>query len=154
VTNKKFAQWALVGFSENFIHREATDLFVNGQKAPEVKQHFVMGRKKSLNEALNQAVKLQVAKAVVRPTAKVPEVRVAAPMRIWSPETERSRTQGPISWQCGDIDHLRRDCQQRHDEEADHDSKTSKSRQEFWPLVSPSFPRFIPNVSAKRTTTT
>lgn len=76
-----------------------------------MKRHFLIGSEKSLNEALNQTVKLEAAKAVVRKTAKLPEVRVAAPMRIWSPATERSRIEGPASWQCGDISHLRRDYQ-------------------------------------------
>jgi hypothetical protein len=61
-TDQKLGHWTYVRFSENFIQMEAANSFVDGVKDLEVKQHFLMGSEKSLNEALNQAVKLEAAK--------------------------------------------------------------------------------------------
>jgi hypothetical protein len=52
----------------DFIQREATHAFIDGESL-EVKKHLSMSRDRSLNEAFNQALKLQVAKTAARPPA-------------------------------------------------------------------------------------
>jgi hypothetical protein len=57
------AHRALVGLPEGHIQTEAAHAFIDGIRDREVKQHLLMGGDRTLNEALNQAVKLEAAKA-------------------------------------------------------------------------------------------
>jgi hypothetical protein len=60
---KQLAHRALVGLSFAFIQRETAHAFIDGVRDREVKQHLLMRRDRNLNEALNQALKLEAAKA-------------------------------------------------------------------------------------------
>jgi hypothetical protein len=62
---KQLAHRALVGLPEGHIQTEAAHAFIDGIRDREVKQHLLMGGDRTLNEALNQAVKLEAAKAAV-----------------------------------------------------------------------------------------
>jgi hypothetical protein len=106
-----------------------------------------MGGEKSLNEALNQAVKLEAAKVAVRPPAKLSEVRAAALIRIRSPATERRRA-GSVETSATSEETVKRDVMR----------PTTQDRVragENWgpPASSSSSPRFILSVLVKRTTT-
>jgi hypothetical protein len=80
------SQWALVWLPEDSIQREAAHIFING-----VKQHL-LGSKRLLNKALNQALKLEVAKAVNKSPARLWEIRAEVPMRIQFPVTKSHGT--------------------------------------------------------------
>jgi hypothetical protein len=83
------------GFPEDFIQGEAACTFVDGLKDQDMKQHLLMGGERSLSEALNQALKLEVAD---RPVANLREVRAGAPMRTWLPAAECLTTGQPVCW--------------------------------------------------------
>jgi hypothetical protein len=69
---------------------EATHAFVDGVRGQEVKQHLLMGGDRSLNEALNQALMLEAAKAAAGPPARLRKV-TRTPMG----------TRRPVCWHCG-----------------------------------------------------
>jgi hypothetical protein len=50
---EQLAHWALVGLPVKCVQREATHAFIDKVRDWEVKQHLLMGGKRSLNEALN-----------------------------------------------------------------------------------------------------
>jgi hypothetical protein len=52
---------------EYIIHRAPAYAFANRTKGREVKEHFLIDGERSLNKALNQALKLQAAKVTARP---------------------------------------------------------------------------------------
>jgi hypothetical protein len=56
------AHQALVGLPVGHIQTEAAHVF-SGIRDREMKQHLLMGGDRTLNEALNQALKLEAAKA-------------------------------------------------------------------------------------------
>jgi hypothetical protein len=60
---EQLAHRALVGLPVGYIQTEAAHAFINGIRDREVKQHLQMGGDRTLNEALNQTVKLEAAKA-------------------------------------------------------------------------------------------
>jgi hypothetical protein len=53
---EQLAHRALVGLHMDFMQRKAANAFVDGVRDLEVKQHFLMGGDRSLNEAVNQAL--------------------------------------------------------------------------------------------------
>jgi hypothetical protein len=61
------------GFPEDFIQKKAACTFIDGLKDQDMKQHLLMGGERSLSEALNQALKLEVAD---KPVAKLLETRL------------------------------------------------------------------------------
>jgi hypothetical protein len=71
---------------------EVAHVFINGVKDQKVKQHL-MGSKRLLNKALNQVLKLEVAKVVNKSPARLWEIQLGVPMRIQLPVTESPRTQ-------------------------------------------------------------
>jgi hypothetical protein len=71
---EQLAHRALVGLPEGHIQTEAAHAIIDGIRDREVKQHLLMGGDRTLNEALNQAVKLEAAKAAAWPTARMREV--------------------------------------------------------------------------------
>jgi hypothetical protein len=81
----------LVGLPIGYIQTEAAHAFINGIRDREVKQHLLMGGDRTLNEALNQALKLEAAKAAAWPTARMREVtRVpTASTRVPTPPERR-----------------------------------------------------------------
>jgi hypothetical protein len=60
------------------MRREAAHAIVDGVKDQDVKQHFLMGVKRSLNEVVNQAWKLEDAKAAAKPPVRKREARAGA----------------------------------------------------------------------------
>jgi hypothetical protein len=68
---EQLAHRALVGLTEGHIQTEAAHAFIDGIRDREVKQHLLLGGDRTLNEALNQAVKLEAAKAAAWPTARM-----------------------------------------------------------------------------------
>jgi hypothetical protein len=57
------AHRALVGLPADHIQTEAAHAFIDGIRDREVKQHLLLGGACTLNEALNQALKIEAAKA-------------------------------------------------------------------------------------------
>jgi hypothetical protein len=60
---EQFAHRALVGLPADHIQTEAAHAFIDGIRDREVKQHLLLGGACTLNEALNQALKIEAAKA-------------------------------------------------------------------------------------------
>jgi hypothetical protein len=56
---------------KDIIHRAAAYALANRMKGREVKQHILMDGERSLNKALNQALKLEAAKAPARPPMRL-----------------------------------------------------------------------------------
>jgi hypothetical protein len=117
---EQLAHRALVGLPVGFIQTEAANAFIDGVRDREVKQHLLMGGDRTLNEALNQALKLEAAKAAAAPPARLREV-TRTPTTTQT-TVERRRSGRPVCWQCGNAGHLRRDCRQRPGEEAEQAS--------------------------------
>jgi hypothetical protein len=90
-----------VGLLVDFIQKEAAHAFIEEVKNQELKQHLLMGGKRSLNEALTQDLKLVAAKATAGKQARLRGVtRVAKGSR--SPPAECHRDGRPVCWQCGE----------------------------------------------------
>jgi hypothetical protein len=68
---EQLAHRALVGLPEGHIQTEIAHAFIDGIRDREVKQQLLLGDDRTLNEALNQAVKLEAAKAAAWPTARL-----------------------------------------------------------------------------------
>jgi hypothetical protein len=68
---EQLAHRALVGLPVDFIHRKAAHAFVDRVRDRELKQRLPMCGDRSLNEALNQALKLEAAKAAAGPTTRL-----------------------------------------------------------------------------------
>lgn len=51
--------------------------FISRERDQKVKQHLIMSSDRSLNEAISQTLKLEVAKTVARPPARLQEVTQA-----------------------------------------------------------------------------
>jgi hypothetical protein len=84
---------AFFRFPEDLIQREAACTFVDRLKDQDMKQHLLMGGERSLSEAHNQALKLEVAE---KPIAKLWEVRAGVPMRTWLTVAECLWTGQPV----------------------------------------------------------
>jgi hypothetical protein len=103
---------ALVGLPEGHIQTEAAHAFIDGIRDREVKKHLLLGGACTLNEALNQALKIETAKAAAWPRARLREVtRVPTGRPPASPE--RRRNERPVCWECGKPGHFLRDCRRR-----------------------------------------
>jgi hypothetical protein len=105
-----------------------------------VKQHLLIGGDRTLNEALNQALKLEAAKAVAWPTARLREVTRVPHGRPPTPP-ERRRIGRPVCWKPG---HFWRDYRQRPRDI--RDQETRKSRRVEGPAV---FSPLIPSTNGK-----
>jgi len=68
---EQLAHRALVGLPVAFIQTEAAHSFIDGIRDREVKQHHLMGGDQTLNEAFNQALKLEAAKAAAGPPPRL-----------------------------------------------------------------------------------
>jgi len=99
------ANRALVGLSAAFAQTESTQSFMHGIRDREVKQHLLLEDDRTLNEAFNQALNLEVAKAAL--TAK-PREFTEMPARASQPP-DRRRVGRPLCWQCVSAGHLPRD---------------------------------------------
>jgi hypothetical protein len=71
---------AFIGLPEDVNQREPSCAFHHGMEDCKIKQPLIMGGERSLNEALNQALKLEIAKVAGRSSAKLRKVRTGAPM--------------------------------------------------------------------------
>jgi hypothetical protein len=69
---------AVVGLPVGFIQTEAANVCIDGLLDREVKQHLLMGGDRTLNKTLNQALKLEVVKAVAEPPPRLQEVTRAS----------------------------------------------------------------------------
>jgi hypothetical protein len=67
-------------------------------------------------------LKPEAATMVARPLARPQEIRTRALMAACLPVMKNCKARKKKCWQCGDMSHLRRNCQQRHDDEADQNS--------------------------------
>jgi hypothetical protein len=90
------AYQALVGLPENFIQRETAHAILDGMRDYYAKQNYFTGGERSLNEALNQALKIKAVKTAVGLSAKPWEVRAGSHTRTLLPEAELQRTGQPI----------------------------------------------------------
>ena len=81
---EQLAHCAFVGLPVTFIQTEAAHSFIDSVPDWEVKQHLLMGGDRTLNEALNQALKLEAAKVAAGPPARVREL-TKAPSRASQP---------------------------------------------------------------------
>jgi hypothetical protein len=103
---EQLAHRAFVGLPVTFVQTEAAHSFIDGVREREVKQHLLRGGHRTLNEALNQALKLEAAKAAAGPPARLREL-TGAPARA-SQLPDRRRDGRPLWWECGSAGHLRR----------------------------------------------
>ena len=101
---EQLAHRALVGLPVAFIQTEAAHSFIDGIRDREVKQHLFMGGDLTLNEALNQALKLEAAKAAAGTPARLSELTGASARASQPPD--RRRDGRPLCWQCGSASHL------------------------------------------------
>jgi hypothetical protein len=62
---------ALVGLPADHIQTEAAHAFIDGIRDREVKLHLLLGGAPTLNEALNQALRIEAARATAWPTARL-----------------------------------------------------------------------------------
>jgi hypothetical protein len=122
---EQLAHRAPVGLPIGHIQTEAAHAFINGMWDREVKQHLQMGGDRTLNEALNQALKLEAAKAAAGPTARMREVTRVPTARPPKPP-ERRRSERPVCWWCGQPGHLQKYCRQRPPEEMGRDPRTRR----------------------------
>jgi hypothetical protein len=72
-TIEQLAHWALVELPEYYKQKEAAYAFTEG-----VKQHFLMGNERRLNEALSQDLKLEAAEAAAGLPTRLQEVKYKA----------------------------------------------------------------------------
>lgn len=80
----------LVRLPVHYIQREADRQFVDGVREQELKQHLLMVGVRSLNEALDQAMKLEAASAAAAPPARLPgETRAARERGHYQPSAAR-----------------------------------------------------------------
>jgi hypothetical protein len=100
---------SFVGLPADHIQTEAAHAFIDGIRDREVKQHLLLGGAGTLNEALNQALKFDAAKAAAWPTARLREVTRVPTGRPPTPP-ERRRNERPVCWQCGRPGLFWRDC--------------------------------------------
>jgi hypothetical protein len=138
---EQLAHWALVGLPIGYIQTKAAHAFIDGVRDRVVKQHLLMGGDRTLNEALNQALKLEAAAWTTSRLREVTRVPTGRPPT--SPERRRNERQ--VSWRCRKPGHFRRYCRQRSPEEMDQDPRTRRGL--FESSITP--PRFTLKVLAK-----
>jgi ribosomal protein L34E len=108
VAFEQLAHCAFVGLPEGHIQTEAAHAFIDGMRDRKVKEHLLLGGACTLNDALNQAVNLEAAKA----TARLREVTTVPTGRPPTPP-ERRRNERPVCWECGRRLHFWKECKQR-----------------------------------------
>jgi len=84
-----------------------------------LKQLLLKGGDRTLNEALNQAIKMEASKKAAEPPTRLQKLTRA--LARASQLSDRRREEQPVCWQCGSAGHLRRDCW-RGSRERDKDS--------------------------------
>jgi hypothetical protein len=91
---EQLAYRAFMELPVSYIQTEAAHAFINGIRDREVKKHLLMGGESTLNEALNQDLKLEAAawpRARMRKVTRVPIARPPTP-------PERRRSERPVCW--------------------------------------------------------
>jgi hypothetical protein len=78
VVSDQLAHQALAGLPKDLIQMEANYAFTDWVYDQDLKQHLLMGNKRSLNEALNQVLRLEAVKAAARPPAMLCELWAGA----------------------------------------------------------------------------
>jgi hypothetical protein len=155
-TVEQLACRALLGLPVDFIQREIGHAFVDGVSDRGLKEHLLMGGDRSINDALNQALKLKAAKTAAGPAAGLRYVRARATIGTRSKPSEHRKDGRPVCRQCGNVGHLRRDCRQRPDNEVTYNKDAErlcngrKSRREKGTPTSSSSPLFTLNVLTER----
>jgi hypothetical protein len=91
---EQLAHRALVGLPVGYIQMEAAHACIDGVRDREVKQHLLMGGDRTLNEAFNQALKLE---AAAWPTAR-PREMTRVPTGMPPAPPERRRNERPVCW--------------------------------------------------------
>jgi hypothetical protein len=81
---EQLARRVFVGLPVAFIQAQAAYSFIDGVRDREVKQHLLTGGDRALNQVLNQALKLEAAKAAAGPPARLREL-TRAPARASQP---------------------------------------------------------------------
>jgi polyhydroxyalkanoate synthesis regulator phasin len=109
---EQLAHQALVGLPEGHIQTEAAHAFIDGNRDREVKPHPLLCGACTLNEALNQALNFEAARAAAWPRARLLEVTKVPTGRPPTPP-ERRRNKRPVCWECGKPGHFWRDCRRR-----------------------------------------
>ena len=104
-----------------FIQAVAAHCFIDAVRDREMKQHLLIGGDRTLNEALDQALKLEAVKAAAGPQARLREL-TEAPARASQPP-DRRREGRHLCWQCGSAGHLRRDCRRGPREDQDSENE-------------------------------
>jgi hypothetical protein len=141
---EELAHQAFVGLPVDHIQTEAAHAFIDGVRDWEVKQNLLLGGACTLNEALNQALRIEAARATAWPTARLREVTRAPTGRLPTPP-ERRRSGRPVCWWCGEPSHSQKYCRQRPPEEMGQDPRTRRGVSQ--PSITP--PRFIIKVLAE-----
>jgi len=118
---EQLAHRALVGLPVAFVQTEATHSFIDSIRDWEMKQHLLMGGDRNLNEALNQALKWEAAKAAAGPPARLQELTGASARASQPPD--RRREGRLLCWQCGSASHLHRDYRREPHEDRDLGNK-------------------------------
>jgi hypothetical protein len=122
---EQLAYQALIGLPTDHIQTEAAHAFIGGIRDREEKQRLLLDGDRKLNEALNQAVKLEAAKAAAWPTARLREAtRVPTESPPTPPECRRSER--PVCRWCGQPGHIQKYCRQRPPEEMGQDPRTRR----------------------------
>jgi len=121
---EQMARRVLVDLPLAFIQKGAAHAFIDGLRDREVKQHLLMGGDRTLNEAFNQALKLEAAKAATGPPARLREL-TRATARASQPSDRRREGRG-LCWQCESAGHLLRDCRRGPREERNQDSAKAR----------------------------
>jgi hypothetical protein len=122
---EQLAHQALVGLPADHIQTEAAHAFIDVIRDREVKQYLLLGGARTLNEALNQAVKLEAAKAAAWPAARLREATRVPTERPPTP-SECRRSERPVCWWCGQPGHIQKYCRQRPPEEMGQDPRTRR----------------------------
>jgi hypothetical protein len=122
---EQLAHRALVGLPPGHIQTVAAHAFIDGIRDREVKQFLLLRGACTLNKALNQALKIEAAKAAAWPTSRMREVTRVPTARPPTPP-ERRRSERPDCWWCGLPGHLQKYCRQRPPEEMGQDPKTRR----------------------------
>jgi hypothetical protein len=84
--------------AEDFIQKEVACVFIDEINDHDDNQHLIMSTERSLNEAFDQALKLEAVKAAAVSSLRLWEVRAVASMRTFSPTTEYCGTESPACW--------------------------------------------------------
>jgi hypothetical protein len=125
---EQLAHRALVGLPLAFIQTEAAHAYIDGVRDWAVKLHPLMGGDQNINQALNQALKLEAANAAAGSPARLRGL-IGAPSRAKYPTARRPEVR-TVCWQCGSTSNLRRDCRRDHVKKTKIQETNKRQREE------------------------